>query len=151
MKTFQEYTNSNLQEAIGISDGQLVFNYNNAPSSEEISSRFGKKHRGEKFVPYSTTTQSIIKHNVYSVYFAKGVKKTEILKAIKRKSNISMSTEDYNQFINRTGMYIDYRFIRKFNINTVLAPASSSPILIDIIDNLSKRNGDVVFFHKGIQ
>ena len=155
MKSFSEYTKESqdiLVESIGIVDGELVFDYNKiTPGKEEISSKFGKKHKGEKFVPYAKTTETIIKHKVYSVYNAQGTNKTALLKAIKKQSNISISNEDYKQFINRTAMYMDYKLIRKNDIKVIIAPHSSSPLLFDLINNLKKRNPKVIFISKSFE
>ena len=60
-----------------------------------------------------------------------------------------MSEEDYRQFINRTAIYINYQFVQKNNIQTIVVPASSSPLLADVVENLSLRNQYVTYFKTG--
>lgn len=159
MKSYKQHKeelteNEMMLESIGIVDGQLVFDYTKlAADTTEISSKFGKKDKGEKFVPYQTTTETIIKHKVFSVYSAQGENKTELLKAIKRHktSNVKLDNEDYAQFINRTSMYIDYKFLRKYKIETIIAPHSSSMLIEDILHNVAKRNSKIQFITKSFE
>jgi hypothetical protein len=133
MKQFKKF----ISEAIGIKDGKLYFDYNNfVPDNEQISSKFGKG----KFVPYTKKITTTTGHVIYSVYYAKGIKKVEILKALKRKSNVSLDETEYKQFIKRTVNFIDYKIVRAKGIKYILFPHSSSNILVDVANILSKKN-----------
>ncbi len=156
MKTFSEYTVDStdiLVESIGIVDGQLVFDYNKIKADDdEISSKFGKNTKGEKFAPYVKTTDTIAKHKVRAVYSVKGINKTKILKTLKsHNAGLSMKNDDYKQFINRTAMYIDFKFIRKNDIQTIIAPSSSSIIITDLLENLANRNPKLTVINKAFE
>ncbi len=150
MKTFDEIRNEPLMtESIGIVDGQLVFDYNElSPSDDQISSNLGKKFKGAKFVPFTTTTSTFAKHKVKSVYAVKGNIKSQILKAIKRQSAVDVGSGEYTQFLRRTATFIDFKIIRKNKIDTIVAPTSSSVILTDLLDILSKKNPSLTILNK---
>lgn len=147
MKTFKEYCSSEaLIESIGIVDGQLVFDYNTKADDNNISSTFGKKHSGQKFVPFSSTTETLIRHKVYSVYYAKGANKTDILKAIKKqKVNASASPEEYEKFLKRTAIYLDSKIFRPNGIETIIIPKSSSSLIEDVLEYVFERNTGIKF------
>ena len=140
----KKQTKSLITESIGIEDGRLVFNYKKLKhGEEEISSKFGKSNKKQKFVPYEKTTETIIKHKVFSVY---GIKyNNDIVKAIKKQNDITASNEDYDKFINRTAEYINYMFIKKNNIQTVIVPMSSSALTDDVVEKLVEKNPNIKY------
>ena len=156
IKKFREYLEepeTALMESVGIVDGKLVFDYNKlVASSTEISTKFGKTTGGKKnqikFVPFQTTTDTLIKHKVYSVYSTKGVNKSTLLKTIKKQSNLAIANEDYNQFINRTAIFISAKIIKANKIDTIIISQSSSHILLDLIENIANRNPSITFMTK---
>ena len=131
-----------IHESIAIVDGKLVFNYDEKKvGKDKVSTKFGKY---KTFTPYVKKSDTIVAHNIFSIYNAKGVNVVDILKAIKKKSNIDMDEKDYHQFVNRSALYIQAKLAK--GIDTIIAPTSSSPMLLDILDNLKHRLSGVMIF-----
>jgi len=154
MQKFKEFYNENLLESIGIVDGNLVFDYNKLKAEpDELSTRFGKSTKAIKFVPYVTTSDTILKHKIFSVYLAKGTSKTDILKAIKRHktSNISLDVDSYKKFIQRTAIYINAKFVQKLDIDTIIAPTTSSSLIEDLLEELKKRAPGIKLITKSFE
>lgn len=132
----------NIDESIAIVNGKLVFYYNDkVADKEKVATKFGKS---KAFTPYVKKTKVILAHDIFSIYQAKGVNVVDILKAIKKKSSIEVDEKDYLQFINRSALYMQAKLAK--NIDTIIAPTSSSPLLLDILDNLKHRLSGVKIF-----
>lgn len=120
----------NTEMAINIEIGKKKRTYKD---DTEIDLYFGKS----KFEPYKTSTENV---NVFSVYSSKG--NTNILKAIKHlgDNNVDVKTSEYLQFIKRTSIYISSKILKNKNIDYIVTPQSSSNILNDVLDDVSKMN-----------
>ena len=155
MKPFKtqstEYDNILMTESMGVVDNKLVFKYHQiSPDPDEVSTKMGKTRKGGvKFVPYTSTTQTIVKHKVYSVYSIEGGRTTEVLKAIKQhNTDVLLDNEDYASFINRTSIYLDFQLIRKSGTQVIIIPESRSEILTDIVEQVVKRNPSLTIITK---
>jgi len=146
MMDFKEYINSGLIESIGIIDGKLVFDYNNLkPNKDEISTKMGKKEKGVKFVPFASSTDTLNKYKVFSVYSTKGANKSKILKTIKKQTDLEMSNTDYERFIIRTAIFMSAKIVSPNKIDIIILPKTSSKILFDLVDEISSRNPGVSY------
>jgi len=130
-----------LEMSVKIKRNKVKFNYNDQ-DKKDLSTTFGKG----KFVPYMAKGKQLLGHIVYSVYKYKNNFKT--LKALKKQNNVKMDMKEYDQFLNRTSIYLQSKIIPK-KTDVIITPQSSSFILDDLIDNLEVRLPHIKFIKSG--
>lgn len=118
---------------------QLKFNYSDPAG---VSTRLGKN----KFVPYLKKDKTLDGYSVYSVYSSGADTTTDVLKSIKKKSDIKVSDQDYNHFINRTAVFITSKILLPNKIDCIVTPRSSTNILNDLLKQIQARNPHIEFF-----
>lgn len=130
-----------LEMSVKIKRNKVKFDYNDK-TKKELSTTFGKG----KFVPYVAKGKQLMGNTVYSVYKYKDNYKT--LKALKKQNDVKMDDKQYDQFLNRTAMYLQAKIIPK-KTDVIITPQSSSFILDDLIDNLENRLPYIKFIKSG--
>lgn len=132
-------------EAITIdpSTQNLKFNYNDPAG---VSTRLGKSSGKQKFIPYLKKDKTLDGYSVYSVYSSSDESTTDVLKALKKKSDIGVSEADYQQFITRTAIFISSKILTPNKIDCIITPKSSTSILNDLLKQLKARNPHIEFF-----
>jgi hypothetical protein len=133
---FKLFTEKN----ITIQNKELNFDYSNN-NKDTINTSLGKTSKGVKYSPRITTLfNSRVK--IYSPYSKKSSSRsTDILKSIKKKSEIKMDELDYIKFIKRTAIFF-MRIIRKESIDTILVMESSSTLVQDLVDEIKDKLSD---------
>ena len=130
----EEYLN--LGEAVSIEDNQLKFNYGDGGLLNKLGKNIGKK----KFVPFISNSSEFGKNKIYSVYNKGNVETpTEIFKAIKKQSTVTMLDSDYAQFILRTAIFMADKIIRTEKIDVIVTPNSTSHLITDLTKELKTR------------
>lgn len=129
-----------LLEAISVQDKTLKFDYG---SNDGVSTRMGKSAKPFNFIPYVKQDKTLGGYTIYSVYAADDA--TEILKTLKKKTDISMNEADYQHFLNRSSLFITSKILRPNNIDIVVTLKSSSNILNDLLSLISARNPHIKF------
>ncbi len=118
----------------------LSFNYSD---NNGTSTKLGK---GKKFpVPYIKKDALLDGYAVYSVYAASDAITTDVLMALKRKSNISINPADYKHFIKRTAIFISAKILAQNKIDVIITPKASTDILNDLLHELKERNSHIIF------
>lgn len=135
---------SEIFEGITIDEPQkrLKFNYGD-PSG--TSTTMGKRTAASKFTPFLTKSKALDGYAVYSTYTSKDPSTTDVLKAIKRKSEVQMDETDYQQFITRTAIFITAKILSPLRVDCIVTPKSSSNVLNDLIKQLQSRNPHIEF------
>ena len=123
-----------LKEAINIKGGKLEFDFGTG-STGEIKTSFGK---GKNFKPYLQKDNDLKGTVVYSLYQAKTRLSTDILKALKGKTETKVNRKDYDEFIVRSSIFAAV-LIRKLKITKILITQSTSPLVADLAREISKR------------
>jgi hypothetical protein len=131
LKSFKEYVN----ESFIIKDDVLSFDYSNTEST-----KMGKRIVMEPYKKGGKSTGGIDVYSVYNVH-----NQIDVIKSIKGKGPYTISSEDYQQFLKRTDLYISSKIIKSHKISTIITPKSSSGILNDLIVLLKKRNPHIKF------
>lgn len=98
----------------------------NLTEEEKLQYAFGKY---KAKTPYKSTKNGIVTHSLYA---AKG---TALLKDIK---NADFKTEETKKFLIRSAIYAN-RVIKNFDIDIIVMPKSSSPLVKNFIKELQKR------------
>ncbi len=117
-----------IEESLQIKNGELLFTYDD---TEGDSTRFGKG----KFEPYISKSKKMHGVTVYSIYKSKNP--NTILKTIKKQTSTKMEKKGYEQFLNRTSLYLSNRLLK--DIDVILIPETSTFLLKDIIRYVKKR------------
>lgn len=127
VKRFLDYVNEGITKV----NGEYFFDWN-ADSSTDIMPLKYKKYRGRV---------SNLGDTKYSYYHAYQLKKnddsTDLLKAVKM---LEINKRDLDQLLNKAVIGFD----KEFNISsfdTVISPTSSSLVLSDLVDLISKKGG----------
>ena len=132
-----------LEMSVKVRRNKVKFDYNDK-DKKELSTTFGKG----KFVPYVAKGKNLLGYKVYSVYKYKDNAKT--LKALKKQNKVKMDDKEYDQFLNRTALYLQSKIIPK-KTDVIITPQSSSFILDDLIDNLENRLPHIKFIKSGFE
>lgn len=127
-----------LFDDINIVGNRLAFDYRDRNG---ISTRLGKK----EFQPYARRDKTLDGYSVYSVYSSQAENLTDILLAIKKKSDVRMEPADYEHFIRRTAIYITAKILQPHGTEVIVTPRSSSGILNDLVRELQTRNPHIEF------
>ena len=132
---------SEIIEGLTVSpEKQLKFNYGDPTG---VSTRLGKSSKPYSFVPYVKQDKTLGGYTIYSVYAADDA--TEILKTLKKKTDIGMEEADYQQFLNRSALFITAKILRPNNIDIIVTPKSSSNILNDLLSLIANKNPHIRF------
>jgi hypothetical protein len=123
-------------------DRKLRVDYN---ATDGVSTSLGKSTNKNKFIPYLSKSQELAGYTVYSVYSSHDPDTTDVLKAIKKRSDIQIDPEDYRKFVTRTAIFITAKIFSSEQIDCVVTPRSSSNILNDLIAELKTRNPHIKF------
>jgi hypothetical protein len=133
MHNFNQF-NDLLNEGFIIKDNIVFFDSN---SMDFINTKFGKS---KKMNPY---TGKLPFGKFYTAYKKNDdVKQSdynEILKAIKGQSKLyTIDYNSYQNFLKRTAIYLS-SFILEENIDIILLIESSSPLVMDLVNEINKR------------
>jgi hypothetical protein len=125
-----------LDEAVSIEDNQLKFNYGEGGLLNKLGKHIGKK----KFIPFISNSSEFGKNKIYSVYNKGNVETpTEIFKAIKKQSTVTVASADYANFISRTAIFMADKIVRPEKIDVIVTPDSTSHLITDLIKELKLR------------
>jgi len=117
-----------IEESLQIKNGELLFTYD---EPEGDSTHFGKGG----FEPYISKSKKMHGITVYSIYKSKNP--NTILKTLKKQTTTKMENKEYEQFLNRTSLYLSNKLLK--DIDVILIPETSSFFLKDIIRFVKKR------------
>lgn len=122
---------TDISEGINIDNGELSFDYN-SPTGQPT--KFGKR----KLEPFVSSNKEIRGNRVISIHLKKGDNFVNIVKALKRKNDITVDPEDYNYFIKRTAIYAS-RIIRQQNTDAIVTVKSSHQLIDDLLSEIISR------------
>lgn len=125
-------------EGISVQDNDVKFDYT-APTG--VSTKLGKKD----FTPYARKDKSVNGYTIYSVYSSNDEFLTDVLLALKKKSDVQMNPEDYSKFLTRTAIFISAKILAPNKVDILVTPKSSTNILNDLISFLKARNPHIEF------
>lgn len=122
------------KESISLKDNTINFDYNTDTGG--VTTSFGKT---KNFSPYTSQKQILLGNKVFSAYLSKDKNATnKIIKTIKGQTSIKIDKSQYNQFINRTSLYLA-KILRKHKIDILVTGESSSKLNNDILTNIRSR------------
>lgn len=127
-----------LFEDISIDQNQLKFDYRDKTG---VSTKMGKK----EFAPYARKDKTLDGYTVYSVYASGDESLTDVLLALKKKSQVSMDPADYERFLKRTAIFITSKILRPTHADIVVTPRSSTNILNDLLSIIREQNPHIMF------
>lgn len=124
--------------------GKLVFDFNKRTKDFQ-SSQLGKGN----FSPRISKQKNLFHTPIYSIYQLSKTSGSEILRTIKKKSNISIKQNDYNSFLNRSAIYITAKLLK--NVDVIVTPQTSSFLLKDILDKITAKRPDIKIIHEAFK
>jgi len=141
-KKYQTDSTDALMNFVGIADGELVFTENKLDSA-------GHAHAGcdcVKFTPLNSVADLSPQKTVLSLYLTKGIASTKLAQILRIQTNLKPQNKYYYEFINRTAIFIAGQIIRKNEIDVIVLPRTASKLLFDIVENISVRNSNIVYW-----